>query len=53
MPIDSVIQARFERNLIQERSWSKCFQPPIATVEILLGLVNMISILNNSSCICL
>jgi len=42
MPVEPAIQAKFERNLIWERSWPKCFLAVLATVEILLALVKII-----------
>ncbi len=40
MTVDSVTQAKFERNLTWKRSWPRCFLGSLATVEVLMGLVN-------------
>ncbi len=41
--VEPAIQARFERNLTWERSWPKCFLGLLATLEIILALVKLIS----------
>jgi hypothetical protein len=40
MAVDPPIQAEFERNLTWKRSWPRCFLGLIATIEVLMGLVN-------------
>ncbi|CAF1031580.1 unnamed protein product [Rotaria sordida] len=43
MAIDPIIQAEFERNLSWKRSWPRCFLGSIASIEMFLGLIILLT----------